>query len=352
MVGRAGVGVDNVDVAAASKRGIIVANAPQSNVDHRRRAHDRAAAGARAQRAAGPGLADRRRLGALQVQRRRAVREDARRARLRPHRPARGPARARLRHARGRLRRLRRRGALPRARASSAPTAPTSSTPQADFITIHLPVTDETRDWLDAEAFAKMKDGVRVDQRRARRAARRRRPQGRARLGQGRRRRARRVPRGAGHRAPAVRAIQTSSSRRTSAPRPPRHRPRRLPGCRAGAGGAHRRRRHHRGQRAGRCRRGPRGARPVPPARAHLGRIAAALAAGTSVDALEVEYRGRIAERDTRLLTVQVLKGALGGTHRGGRQRRQRPGARRRARDRGLGDQAPRRRATSPTWCA
>src|SRR5205823_3754941 len=31
-VGRAGVGVDNVDVAVATKRGIVVANAPQSNV--------------------------------------------------------------------------------------------------------------------------------------------------------------------------------------------------------------------------------------------------------------------------------------------------------------------------------
>jgi D-3-phosphoglycerate dehydrogenase len=31
-VGRAGVGVDNVDVGAATKRGIVVANAPQSNV--------------------------------------------------------------------------------------------------------------------------------------------------------------------------------------------------------------------------------------------------------------------------------------------------------------------------------
>ncbi len=31
-VGRAGVGVDNVDVATATKRGIVVANAPQSNV--------------------------------------------------------------------------------------------------------------------------------------------------------------------------------------------------------------------------------------------------------------------------------------------------------------------------------
>ena len=32
VIGRAGVGVDNVDVDAATKRGIIVANAPQSNV--------------------------------------------------------------------------------------------------------------------------------------------------------------------------------------------------------------------------------------------------------------------------------------------------------------------------------
>ena len=32
VVGRAGVGVDNVDVDAATKRGVVVANAPQSNV--------------------------------------------------------------------------------------------------------------------------------------------------------------------------------------------------------------------------------------------------------------------------------------------------------------------------------
>src|SRR6185437_5878585 len=32
VIGRAGVGVDNVDVDAATKRGIVVANAPQSNV--------------------------------------------------------------------------------------------------------------------------------------------------------------------------------------------------------------------------------------------------------------------------------------------------------------------------------
>ena len=32
MIGRAGIGVDNVDVEAATKRGIVVANAPQSNI--------------------------------------------------------------------------------------------------------------------------------------------------------------------------------------------------------------------------------------------------------------------------------------------------------------------------------
>ena len=32
VIGRAGIGVDNVDVAAATKRGIVVANAPQSNI--------------------------------------------------------------------------------------------------------------------------------------------------------------------------------------------------------------------------------------------------------------------------------------------------------------------------------
>jgi D-3-phosphoglycerate dehydrogenase len=52
---------------------------------------------------------------------------------------------------------------------------------------------------------------------------------------------------------------------------------------------------------------------PFLPLAAHLGRIAVGLAEGTSVDGLEIEYRGRIAERDTRLLTVQTLKGALHG---------------------------------------
>src|SRR5205823_12151611 len=32
----------------------------------------------------------------------------------------------------------------------------------ADFVSVHLPLTPETENWLDAGAFAKMKDGARV----------------------------------------------------------------------------------------------------------------------------------------------------------------------------------------------
>ncbi len=42
-----------------------------------------------------------------------------------------------------------------------------------------------------------------------------------------------------------------------------------------------------------------------------LGRIAAALAPATSLESLEVEFLGRVAERDHRLLTIQVVKGVL-----------------------------------------
>jgi D-3-phosphoglycerate dehydrogenase len=44
-----------------------------------------------------------------------------------------------------------------------------------------------------------------------------------------------------------------------------------------------------------------------------LGRIAVALAPGTSVDRVHTEFLGRIADRDTRLLTIEVLVGALSG---------------------------------------
>lgn len=46
---------------------------------------------------------------------------------------------------------------------------------------------------------------------------------------------------------------------------------------------------------------------------ASLGRVAGGLVLGSSVDAVDVEYLGRIAEHDTRLLTIQVVKGLLAG---------------------------------------
>ena len=77
-VGRAGVGVDNVDVTAATKRGIVVANAPQSNVITAAE-HTMALLLALARNIPqAHALADRRRVGALEVLRGRAVREDAR----------------------------------------------------------------------------------------------------------------------------------------------------------------------------------------------------------------------------------------------------------------------------------
>jgi D-3-phosphoglycerate dehydrogenase len=52
---------------------------------------------------------------------------------------------------------------------------------------------------------------------------------------------------------------------------------------------------------------------PFLPLAERLGRLGMALAEGSSVDRVHVEYRGRIAERDTRLLTIAVLNGVLAG---------------------------------------
>ena len=144
-----------------------------------------------------------------------------------------------------------------------------------------------------------VKDGVRDPQRRARPADRRRGPPGRARLRQGRRRGARRVPQRADHRAPAVRLPER---RRHAAPRRLDRRgdrPRRLPGRRAGRRRAHRRRvttavnvpadRAEDLEVLG----------PFVPLCRRLGRLAVALAEGSSIDRIEVEYLGRIADRDT-----------------------------------------------------
>ena len=160
-VGRAGVGVDNVDVEAATAARDRGGQRAAVERDHGRRAHDGDAARARAQRAPGALLA---RGGAWERSKFSGVELYEKMlgdAWLRPHRPARGAAGARFGMQRGRLRRLRRRGALPRAGGGARDSLRRALRP-ADFITIHLPKTPETEDWLDAAAFAKMKDGVRV----------------------------------------------------------------------------------------------------------------------------------------------------------------------------------------------
>ena len=194
VIGRAGVGVDNVDVEAATKRGIIVANAPQSNVitaaEHTialllALARNVPQAHARARR---------RPLGALEVRRGRAVREDARAARLRPHRPARRRARAGLRHARRRVRPVRVGRA---ASASSASRRPSIVRRALRARGLHLdPPAEDARDrGLARRRGARQVQGRRADhQLRARPARRRRGAEGGARLRQGRGRRARRVP--------------------------------------------------------------------------------------------------------------------------------------------------------------
>jgi D-3-phosphoglycerate dehydrogenase len=161
VIGRAGIGVDNVDVEAATKRGIVVANAPQSNIvaaaEHTlalmlalARNIPQAHASLLAhewQRSKFSGVEVYEktlgvlgfgRIGQLVAQRARGfgmyvVAYD-------PYVSA---------------ERYRELGVV-KAESSAEVYA------AADFLTLHLPKTAETRGWLDADAFALMKDGVRV----------------------------------------------------------------------------------------------------------------------------------------------------------------------------------------------
>jgi D-3-phosphoglycerate dehydrogenase len=161
VIGRAGVGVNNVDVAAATKRGIVVANAPQSNVISAAE-HTIALLLAlarnvpRADAALKDGRWERSTLSGVEVYDKvlgiigfgrigQLVAERAHGLGMRviafdPYVGA------------ERYREL----GIEKADGSAEIYA------QADFITIHLPITSETRDWLDAEAFAQMRDGVRI----------------------------------------------------------------------------------------------------------------------------------------------------------------------------------------------
>ena len=310
-VGRAGVGVDNVDVDAATRRGIVVANAPQSNVITAAE-HTMALLMALAATCPRRMRADRRGVGPLEVHGHRARRQDARHPRLRPHRPARGPARARVRHAGPRVRPLRRGGALPRAR-GGARRQLRRGLAAADFITVHLPKTPETEDWLDAEAFAKMKDGVRVLN----------------------------VARGPLVVDEDLKAAIDSGKVAGAALDVFREEPTTdhplfgypnvivSPHLGASTAEATDRAGYQAAEQVVAAltggvvtsavnvpaigREDAEALGPFLGLAGSLGRIAVALGEGTSVDGLEVEYLGRVAERDTRLLTVQVLKGALAG---------------------------------------
>jgi D-3-phosphoglycerate dehydrogenase len=160
-VGRAGVGVDNVDVPAATKRGIVVANAPQSNVitaaEHTLAlllALARNVPQAHASLTSGKwerskfsgielyektlGILGFGRIGQLVAQRARA---------FGMHVIAFDPFVAAERY-----------------RELGVEKAESSDDVYrvADFLTLHLPNTPDTKGWLDAEALAKCKRGVRV----------------------------------------------------------------------------------------------------------------------------------------------------------------------------------------------
>ena len=160
-IGRAGVGVDNVDVDAATKRGIVVANAPQSNVvtaaEHTLalllalarnipQAYISLTAGKwERSKFSGVELYEKTlgiigfgRIGQLVAARARGF--QMRVVAFDPFVSA------------ERYREL----GVEKAENSEEIYA------QADFISIHLPKTDETKNWLDAGAFAQMRDGVRI----------------------------------------------------------------------------------------------------------------------------------------------------------------------------------------------
>ena len=132
VVARAGVGLDNVDVKAATQNGVMVVNAPDLQHRLRRRARRRADAGRRPARRARERRAQGRRVEAQQVHRHRALREDRRHRRPRPDRRARRPAAERLRHEGDRLRPLRPGrpgrpdGRPPGQRSTSCSSSPTS----------------------------------------------------------------------------------------------------------------------------------------------------------------------------------------------------------------------------------
>jgi D-3-phosphoglycerate dehydrogenase / 2-oxoglutarate reductase len=160
-IGRAGVGVDNVDVPAATKRGIVVANAPESNVVTAAE-HTLALLLAlarnipQANRALAEGKWDRSKYSGVELyEKTLGILGFGRIGQLVAQR-ARGFGMRVLAFdpfvSAERYRDL----------GVEKAGGPDEVYAAADFITIHLPKTPETEGFLDAAAFAKMRRGVRV----------------------------------------------------------------------------------------------------------------------------------------------------------------------------------------------
>ena len=161
VIGRAGIGVDNVDLAAATKRGIVVANAPQSNViaaaEHTLAlmlALARNVPQAHASLVAGRW--ERSRFGGVEVyEKTLGVLGFGRIGQL---------VAARARAFGMRVLAFDPYVSAERFRELGIDRAETAAElyGRADFLTLHLAVTADTRGWLDHEAFASMRDGVRI----------------------------------------------------------------------------------------------------------------------------------------------------------------------------------------------
>jgi len=161
VIGRAGVGVDNVDVDAATRRGIVVANAPEATVvsaaEHALALLFAVARNVpQAHAALKDGVWDRGRYAGIELAGKtlgvlglgRIGRQVARRAvALGLRVVAYDPFVA--------LDRFRELGVEPA-------STPEDVYREADLLTLHLPLNDETRGLLDSAAFAQMRDGIRI----------------------------------------------------------------------------------------------------------------------------------------------------------------------------------------------
>ncbi len=160
-VGRAGVGVDNVDVPAATKRGIVVANAPQSNVitaaEHTMALLLALARNVPQAHASLKGGAwERSKFSGIELyEKTLGILGFGRIGQLVAHRALAFGMRVIAYDPYVSAERYRSLG-VEKAESSDDLYA------AADFLTLHLPNTPDTAGWLDAEALAKCRDGVRV----------------------------------------------------------------------------------------------------------------------------------------------------------------------------------------------